>query len=619
MLKLPLRVIQKPINQKDQLLGEAIALRADLEKLAVAESQMSREYLRPILLIQAPRVDACEPLRAELVANYGLSADWIKISVGNLDELKDVKDIASPDCLVRVIITVQKLREGWDCPFAYVLCSLRETRSPSAIEQIVGRILRQPGAKLKRHPELNCSYAFSVSDSLMEVLAELREALEGNGFTSAEVAGLVQPRIQGTLFAPKPETVEFDADEINVSKAEAVVSGLAGKAVFDPDKREITIRVPLEKGETEKLAACLKSPEAKTKIRDAAKAVSESDKAFGGTGEGRTPTPYERGVEFAVPRLAVRENGHLFEFEETYLLERIWKLGDKDAALPAAYNPLLRDAGRTGTVDIGKRGRVETQVAETDFVAELHQQVQLFNTESDWSREELIAWLDSRIPHLDISEIESARFLAKVLNGLEAKYELESFDELVRDRFRLKDEIEEAIDRHRTAERLEAFKSFLFGVDSALAVDPSLSFNFQRMSYEPSWTYQGPFQFKKHYFGKPGELSYKTSAGRITEEFACAEHLDGFLAIECWVRNLAKKPSSFRLQTSKNWFYPDFVCKLADGRSLVVEYKGKHLFADAQEKRDVGAIWAKRSGGRCLFVMPTDSDFAAIEKAVALR
>jgi type III restriction enzyme len=64
--------------------------------------------------------------------------------------------------------------------------SLKETRSATAIEQIAGRILRLPNAKAKQHPDLNCAYAFSVSDSLTAVLAELREALEHNGFTAAE-------------------------------------------------------------------------------------------------------------------------------------------------------------------------------------------------------------------------------------------------------------------------------------------------------------------------------------------------------------------------------------------------------------------------------------------------
>ncbi|HRH98802.1 MAG TPA: DEAD/DEAH box helicase family protein, partial [Prosthecobacter sp.] len=160
MVKLPLRVITRHASQRDALLNEALTLRSDLEKLAVLESQMSGEHLRPILLIQAQRVDDCKDLKARLVSDFGIAETEIKISVGSLDELKEVKDINAANCPVRIIITVEKLREGWDCPFAYVLCSLKETRSATAIEQIVGRILRLPGAKPKQHPDLNCAYAF---------------------------------------------------------------------------------------------------------------------------------------------------------------------------------------------------------------------------------------------------------------------------------------------------------------------------------------------------------------------------------------------------------------------------------------------------------------------------
>ena len=59
MVKLPLKVVTRHPSQKDQLLTEALTLRADLERLAVAEGQATGEYLRPILLIQASRVDDC--------------------------------------------------------------------------------------------------------------------------------------------------------------------------------------------------------------------------------------------------------------------------------------------------------------------------------------------------------------------------------------------------------------------------------------------------------------------------------------------------------------------------------------------------------------------------------
>ena len=155
--------------------------------------------------------------------------------------------------------------------------------------------------------------------------------------------------------------------------------------------------------------------------------------------------------------------------------------------------------------------------------------------------------------------------------------------------------------------------------ESVLTVGEDRAINFKTMSYEPSWVYEGGFQFKKHYFGpKPGELAEKTPTGKLTEEFQCAQFIDGLPEVKYWVRNLVRKSTSFRLQTSKDWFYPDFLCQLVDGRVLAVEYKGEHLWTDAEEKRSIGAVWAARSKGRCLFIMPTAGDFSSIKKAAQI-
>ena len=621
MVKLPLRVMTRHPSQRDQLLADAIALRADLEKLAILEAQQTGNYLRPIMLIQAERVDGCEPLRERLVKDFNLSKDEIKISVGALDELKDVKNIESPRCPVRFIITVQKLREGWDCPFAYVLCSLRETRSPTAIEQIVGRILRLPGAQTKLHPDLNCAYAFSVSDSLPDVLNELREALESNGFTAAEAACIVIP-VSGTLpLGMQPRTTRVAPAEIDVVAAKAQVAALGGKVQINTEKGEITVLVPLDKAETEKLAGCMKTPEAKAKIAEVVAQVCEAEKAFGGTGKPRALTPYERQLEFFVPVLSVKEGEDLFEFESTFLLEQPWKLSEKDASLSSGYNPLQRPAGRAGELDVGARGEVQTKVMQNAapyFVTIVHQQTLQLDGASAWTVESLVAWLDRHIDHEDIPVGESAEFLRKVVRGLMAKFGITDIQLLAIDRFRLRDEVETRIQHHRERERTAAFKQFLLP-GSALAVDVASGIDLSRAMYEPSWQYEGGFQFHKHYFGtKPGELKETTPGGELTEEFRCAQFLDEHPKVTYWARNLVRKSSSFRLQTSTDWFYPDFVCRLEDGRSLVVEYKGKNSYSadDAAEKRAIGAVWESRSGGRCLFVMPTDNDFSAVVSAI---
>lgn len=627
MIKLPLRVITRHPSQRDQLLAEAITLRADLERLAATEAQKTGEYLRPIMLLQAERVDACETLREKLASEFGVPKDAIKISVGSLDELPGADEINSPKCPVRFVITVQKLREGWDCPFAYVLCSLKETRSATAIEQIVGRILRLPNARTKQHPDLNCAYAFSVSDSLPEVLNELREALESNGFTAAEAERIIVP-VPGVLpLGAQPRTVQFEPGrEIDAGVAQAQAAALGGKVRIDPEKGEITVLVPLDKDETEKLTRCVKSPEAKARIEELVAQVRETEKAFGGSGKPRVPSSYEQQLDFFVPLLCVREGGDLFEFESTHLLEHAWKLSEKDASLAEGYNPLKRPSGQAGALDAGAKGEVRITVMrepEQYFVATVHQHALQLGGADSWSFEELVAWLDRKLftsaeSRHEIIEGESAEFLRKTIRGLMVKYGISDLSAMVLDRFRLRDVIEARIREHRNGERKAAFKQFLLP-DSMLAVSPERVVNFKTMTYAPSWLYEGGFQFDKHYFSpKPGELREQTQGGDLTEEFQCAQFLDGLREVRFWLRNLSRKPGSFRLQTSTDWFYPDFVCQLVDGRALAVEYKGKDRYdnVDSEEKRAVGAVWASRSGGRCLFVMPTGGDFSAIKKAI---
>lgn len=621
MVKLPLRVIARHPSQRDQLLLEAITLRGDLDKLAAAEAQKTGEYLRPILLIQAERVDACEPLRERLATEYGIAKAEVKICVGSQDELPGAEEIRSPKCPVKFILTVQKLREGWDCPFAYVLCSLKETRSATAIEQIVGRILRLPQATPKQHPDLNCSYAFSVSGSITEVLAELRDALESNGFTTAEAERVIIPVQQGTLpMGVQPRTVQLTPAEIDATVAQGLVESLHGKARIDAASGAITIVVPLDKAETDKLTGCVKTPEAKAKVAEAVALVRETEMAFGGSGQTRTPSPYERQLNFIVPILCVVESGRLFEFEKTFLMEHPWRLSEKDACLSPNYNPLVRPAGYAGQLDVGAKGDVETSVlqetAQTDFVKTLHQQVLALGSAGDWTVEELAAWLDRHIEHRDITAGESAEFMRMVIRGLMAKFAISDVSILALDRFRLRDEVEARIEQHRERERKAAFQAFLLPA-SALAVSEERTINFKTMGYEPSWRYEGGFQFQKHYFGpKPGELAEFTPGGNTAEEFKCAQFLDGLAEVEFWVRNLPRKATSFSLQTSGDRFYPDFFCQLRDGRVLAVEYKGGHLWAGAEEKRAVGMVWASRSGGRCLFVMPTEGGFSAISEVV---
>ncbi len=88
----------------------------------------------------------------------------------------------SRDCAIRFIITINALKEGWDCPFAYILASLANKNSQTDVEQIVGRILRQPYTANNADKILNASYVFSCSEDFQHTVDSVVNGLNGIGF-----------------------------------------------------------------------------------------------------------------------------------------------------------------------------------------------------------------------------------------------------------------------------------------------------------------------------------------------------------------------------------------------------------------------------------------------------
>jgi type III restriction enzyme len=188
MIKLPIRLETEPDWQ--QCLADAIACRNELHVLAEQEQRQGAAYLRPVVLIQAePKRADFETLevykvRDELITNHGIPDYEIVIATGEERGLRECEadyplGIADPKCPVKFVITQKALAEGWDCPFAYILVSMAAIHSSTAVEQLLGRILRQPEASHRHTHELNRSYAFVVSKYFSETAEALRDRLGG--------------------------------------------------------------------------------------------------------------------------------------------------------------------------------------------------------------------------------------------------------------------------------------------------------------------------------------------------------------------------------------------------------------------------------------------------------
>ncbi len=196
MIKMPIRLEVEP--DWERLLASAIAQRNALEIDAEREREDTGEYIRPVMLIQAqPRRRDRETLTVEVVERYlleehGISEEQIARATGEDRGLEGV-DINDPECQIRYVITVQALREGWDCPFAYVLCSVAEMRASTAVEQILGRVMRLPKAQRKQQESLNSAYAFVASQNFYDAASALADGLVQNGFEKQAAAELIRP------------------------------------------------------------------------------------------------------------------------------------------------------------------------------------------------------------------------------------------------------------------------------------------------------------------------------------------------------------------------------------------------------------------------------------------
>lgn len=92
-------------------------------------------------------------------------------------------DLLSPACRVHGIITKAALAEGWDCHFAYVLCSLAATGGEGAMTQLAGRILRQPRAMKTGVAALDECYVYSHRADTSRVVAAIKEGLTRDGLS----------------------------------------------------------------------------------------------------------------------------------------------------------------------------------------------------------------------------------------------------------------------------------------------------------------------------------------------------------------------------------------------------------------------------------------------------
>lgn len=606
MIKLPIILRGRP--EPRETIGDAIAWLDDLVTLAGAEEAETGEFVRPVMLIQAEakskdkRTLHAEEVKKLLVGDFRVPADHIALATGDAREIDGV-NLFDRDCRLRFIITQQALREGWDCSFAYVLCSVAEQKSPRAVEQLLGRVLRMPHARRKKREELNRAYAFATTNSFQTAASTLRDGLVANGFERVEAQALVRapeeplPGLTEGYAVEEPIPPDLNAAEFK----ERIELATGGRVRVNLETGTLSARGALS--DYDRTALLLALPDA---AAPAVQALVHKSR-----GARLKPPPAADAVQsFSVPRLGVRGRAGLELFDRAHFLDSPWPLEECDASKILDFFTLPRRDGDEAHVDVDESGQVSV-----NFVTDLHEQLALALREQGWTKPSLTNWLDRHLPFAsrrDITRVSSTLFIAKALEAIENHTGM-GLDGLARFKFRVGEALLKTIAKHRDHREATAFERALFpqsGLDFETSSEIGLVFEENRYSYRQP--YKGGTLFKKHLFRVVGDME---ASG---EEYDCAVYLERHSQVQAWVRNTSQQPHSFWLQTASDKFYPDFVALLTDGRVLVVEYKGQHLSStdDSKEKRLIGDFWADRSQGRCLFLMIEDREFSRIDRAI---
>ena len=612
MIKLPVELTEFREDWR-QAVFAAIEKRQELERLADREfADGSGGYLRPLVLFQAQANTKTaevpvDVLKAFLTDTAKLPTSEIAVVTGEQKELDGI-DVTDPQSPIKYIITVQALKEGWDCPSAYILCSVANIASGTDTIQLLGRVMRQPEARRRKTPQLNRAYAFVMSRTFGQAASELAEGLRKKGFDETEAAAAIvmQPDLglkddedeEDGLFN-QPGTLVLDSETY-----EAVASEL-------PDELKIaanadgsgTIEVTAEISDYA-MKRVVSALESKGYSMEAAKFIRKVERK---RREAMVEIP-AKGHKMVFPRLCAEVQGELClnAADATELVG----LG-VETELP----PKLPD----GAVALSEGGdsfelmldgnKIKQQFVQTEMEGFLR------DLKTDYSAGDVVNELNALVVYHGISPRAKFGWITGIVNDLVTVKGIKPI-QLYCYRYKLTARLERLLSEAADRIREQAYQAvFSFGqetyplqldLDGGFAVDAAMYADAPLMK-----VYRGGTRFTKHYLGPNCVPAFdgekKDGEG---EEFDCAVQIDAHPAVRFWLRNLAKHHRSFSLPLSHDSFYPDFVGELTDGRLFAVEYKGEHLrnTKDTLEKDAIGRLWAAKSGGKCLYATVFKSD-----------
>mgnify|MGYP004522822539 CR=1 FL=1 len=580
MVKLPVIVYNR--TSRNSVIQDAIQLRNTLEKQAIAERENDGEYIRPIVLFQAqPKnnddSDTFDKIKNMLI-EIGIPQEQIGIKTSKVDDISKLA-LMSEDCPIRYIITVNALKEGWDCPFAYILASLANKTSKIDVEQIVGRILRQPNAKKCKATLLNTSFVLTCSNDFQETLKSVVKGLNGAGFSRKDYL------IGGELpITPQPVPHEEPVQQT----LEPVTSNTETDNFDDVDTSSISVTPVNETTPNSPLNDMLQQAQQQAEEYEQETKGNEELGLLGGEladmiKQYQIQKQYREQIEsLRIPQFFLKTSPDLFG-GDTVLLDKNdlldgFNLSDQDADINFTLS-----SGEMYTVDIQSQGEAVPKYKKVSQLESEYLQKILARMAPDEKIESCtrnICHIINRNNAFATSDVEQyVRRVVSTMNedtlaAMETSYTTYAM--------KIKSKIESLQEAYRE-------KIFYKWLDAGLIVCEE-SYTFPKVITPSDANDSVPLSL---YEAECDDLNNEEA--RLRDIFASADN------VEWWHRIIERK--GFKINGFIN-HYPDFIVKMKSGRILVVESKGDDRDnSDSKSKLKLGKRWADKAGGTFSYFM----------------
>lgn len=582
MVKLPL-IVYNRADKKD-VMYDAIQLRNQIEQQALEEEKINRSYIRPIVLFQAqPRgkedASTFQKLKEELTSG-GIPTEQIAIKTADVNELKNI-NLFSRDCKIRYIITVNALKEGWDCSFAYILATLANKTSKVDVEQIVGRILRQPYAKLHEQKLLNNSFVLTCSNDFASTLSGIVTALNKAGYSKKDVR--IADERQQPLYEPQADP------GIAVGESETAYS-----EDFLGDYSN-TISMALEQKPSDAVEDML--TQAISQTQDYEREADESNRlGYLGGQEGAMKDQYKINEQFReeteailLPQFCFETEPNLFHSEKHIKLSKE-KLSAGFSLQNADSNvSFTLSSGELYAVDVSESGKTEYRKMTKNESEYIRKKMERLPDEG--KRRFCVELLASQLERRPIGDIilrnDINKYVERIVSNLSNDdfFALQTGYQFYANRIYQK--IELLLDDYRESKFINLLESSeikcnpMFELPGIITPTETLS-NLAKSLYE-------------------SEAAVNTVERKVIEEIAALKN------IKWWHRIAERKPYSFCINAFIN-HYPDFLVMTEKGRIIVVEVKGDDRDnSDSERKLRLGRKWAEKAGEDYRYYMVFDN------------